>query len=119
MRLTADQKQEIRQLYASGNVTQSELAVRFGVRQTTISLIIRQPPHQCVDCGVLLVQKIRCEECNKVHLRLRDNQRRAENYEAYIQYEREFRRTEKYKESHRKAARDYERRQAAKKRGIA
>lgn len=66
-KLTFEQKQEIRTLYATGNFTQCQLAERFGVRQNTISLTISQQPRTCVDCGTPLVNKQRCEDCGKAH----------------------------------------------------
>jgi len=41
-KLTEDDVREIRRLYATGNFTQKELALRFSVDQSTISLIVRR-----------------------------------------------------------------------------
>lgn len=38
--LTAKQVQEIRHLYATGNIKQRELAIQFGIDQTTVSSIV-------------------------------------------------------------------------------
>jgi hypothetical protein len=41
-KLTEDIVREIRLLYATGNFTQKELALKFGVSQTTLSAIVRR-----------------------------------------------------------------------------
>jgi hypothetical protein len=41
-KLTEDNVREIRQLYATGNYSQLELGLRFGVSKHTISLIVRR-----------------------------------------------------------------------------
>jgi len=41
-KLTEDQVREIRRLYATGNFTQREIALQFGVDQTTISPIVNR-----------------------------------------------------------------------------
>jgi len=41
-KLTEDQVREIRRLYATGNFTQQELALEFGVTRQTVSYIVRR-----------------------------------------------------------------------------
>jgi hypothetical protein len=47
-KLTEDNVREIRRLYATGKFTQKELGLRFGVDQTTISLIVKRQTWQHV-----------------------------------------------------------------------
>jgi DNA-binding MarR family transcriptional regulator len=42
MKITVEQKEEIRTLYASGAFTQVKLAEKFGLRQGTISAIVKK-----------------------------------------------------------------------------
>jgi hypothetical protein len=42
VRITPEQKEEIRALYASGAFTQVMLADKFGLRQDTISVIVKK-----------------------------------------------------------------------------
>jgi hypothetical protein len=41
-KITVEQKEEIRTLYASGAFTQVKLAEKFGLRQGTISAIVKK-----------------------------------------------------------------------------
>jgi DNA-binding MarR family transcriptional regulator len=41
-KITPEQKEEIRTLYAAGAFTQVQLAEKFGLRQGTISAIVRK-----------------------------------------------------------------------------
>jgi DNA-binding XRE family transcriptional regulator len=41
-RITPEQKEEIQMLYASGAFTQVQLADKFGLRQGTISAIVKK-----------------------------------------------------------------------------
>jgi DNA-binding MarR family transcriptional regulator len=41
-KITVEQKEEIRTLYASGAFTQVKLAEKFGLRQGTISTIVKK-----------------------------------------------------------------------------
>lgn len=121
MRLTVEQKQEIRDLYATGNVTQCELAERFGVAQTTISKIIIRPL-LCADCSVPLVGKRRCESCQKRHAEVVRKQWKDAHREQLNQRQAmRWQTNEQHRERHRVDARESYRRLHVpkRKRGIA
>ena len=52
-RLTADEGLAIRQLAIESDLTQCELAARFGVSQSTVSDVVRRKswPDRCPYCG--------------------------------------------------------------------
>lgn len=123
MLLTNEQVAEIRALYATNSVTQCDLAARFGVNQQYISRIIRDEARAsrgCAFCGSSLPRgKHHCcggESCIRAM--------RAQTKRAYLDRHpgiesaraRRWQQAhpEQWAEAHRKASREYERRQRAK-----
>lgn len=117
MRLTLEQKLEIRALYAAGGITQWQLAERYDVGQNTISLVIRQPLRQCVECGDLSGQAKRCKDCKKAcHMAHVKRWNEAHREQLRAAHAVRWRTDARYRARHRITAREYQRRKAAKKR---
>lgn len=118
MRLTVEQRQEIRMLYASGNYTQCELAKRYGVSQQFISGAIRRPQRTCVDCGSPIVKSERCQHCRKSYVAAQRLQWMRANKESVNRRQSvRWRTNEQHRIRHREQARESFRRQYAKKKG--
>lgn len=124
MKLTADQRNEIRALYALGAMRQDALATQFGISQSGVSAIVRgietlPRDGSCVLCGAhFLITKVGefnrqyCATCKPAHTKqVYANYRKIHAEKLQARY-----RTERYIQQHRIAARNYERRQAEKKR---
>ena len=118
MRLTIEQRQEIRTLYASGNYTQCELAERYGMSQQFISKTINYPQRTCIDCGMPVVKRDRCQQCRKSHNAAqqlqwaRENKERVNRKQSVRWYA-----DEQFRKRHRKTALESYHRQQAKKKG--